>query len=78
MKGIIGIDQSGDLVLLTEHGWSDPSDLSALRYVILDYRGERIDWMDGRFWLQRVVFLSGLQRNLALYQVVARAGELSE
>lgn len=78
MKGIIGIDQSGDLVLLTEHGWSDPSDLSALRYVILDYQGERIDWMDGRFWLQRVVFLSGLQRNLALYQVVERAGELSE
>lgn len=70
-----GFVQSGDLVLLTEEMLSDPTHLSTLRYVALDYRGERVDLLDGRFWLQRVVFLSGLERNLALYRVYERPNE---
>lgn len=71
----VGFDRSGDLVLLTEDTLSDPTYLSALCYVMLDYRGERVDLFDGRFWLQRVVFLSGLERNLAVYRVYAQPDE---
>lgn len=67
---IIGFEQSGRFVVLTDADLlSDPSRVASLRFLILDYRGERIELLDGRFLLMRVVFLSGLDRNLAVYRV---------